>query len=98
MSNIKPLGDRVLVAPKDPKDEMLSKSGIIIPDSADKEKPHQGTVLAVGSGKYDDGVLIPMTVKVGDNVIFSKYSPDEIKVDDKEYYLISESNILAVIE
>lgn len=98
MSNIKPLGDRVLVTPKDPKDEMLSKSGIIIPDSADKEKPHQGKVIAVGPGKYDDGVLVPMTVKVGDNVIFSKYSPDEIKIDDKEYFLISESNILAVIE
>ncbi len=98
MSNIKPLGDRVLVAPRDPSEESVSKSGIIIPETIDKEKPHQGKVLAVGPGKYDDGVLVPMTVKVGDNVIFSKYSPDEIKVDDKEYYLISESSILAVIE
>ena len=96
---IRPLADRVLVEPLNCDDETLTKSGIIIPDTVDKEKPHQGKVLAVGSGKYnEDGDLIPMTVKVGDKVVFSKYSPDEIKLKDKEYYIISESNILAVLE
>lgn len=98
MSNLRPLGDRCLVEPIDAKDEALTKSGIIIPETVDKEKPHQGKVIAVGPGKYDDGVLVPMTVKVGDTVIFSKYSPDEIKMGDKEYYILSESNILAIVE
>ncbi|HEY4506198.1 MAG TPA: co-chaperone GroES [Candidatus Paceibacterota bacterium] len=95
---LRPLADRVLVEPLNRDDETLTKSGIIIPETVDKEKPYQGKVLAVGPGKYEDGKLTPMTVRVGDKVVFSKYSPDEIKINDKEYYIISESSILAVLE
>lgn len=95
--NIKPLGDRVLVEPL--AKEEKTKSGIIIPDTANGERPEQGTVIAVGEGKMtDDGILLPMKVKKGQKVIFSKYGPDEIKVDGKEYLVVSESNILAIIE
>ncbi|HEY4493053.1 MAG TPA: co-chaperone GroES [Candidatus Paceibacterota bacterium] len=95
---VMPLGDRVLVLPLD-KNEKTSASGIIIPETIDKERPDTGTVVAVGPGKYnEDGELMPMSVKVGDKVIFSKYGPDEIKISDKEYYVISESNILAIID
>ena len=95
---VTPLGDRVLVLPLD-KNEAMSKSGIIIPETVDKERPDKGKVVAVGPGKRnDDGKLIPVSVKIGQTVIFSKYGPDEIKIADKEYYVISESNILAIIE
>lgn len=96
--NIKPLADRVLV---EPLDENANKTagGIIIPDTASKERSEQGKVVAVGVGKRgDDGKLIPLAVKKGDKIIFSKYGPDEIKVDGKEYFIISEANILAIIE
>lgn len=77
----------------------VSASGIIIPDSAKKEKPEQGVVIAVGNGKWnEDGeVRIAMEVKVGDRVVFSKYGYDEVKMDDKEYFIVSETNILAVL-
>jgi len=97
-NNIIPLGDRVLVKPIS-KDEKKSASGIIIPETIDKEKPEKGMVIAVGDGRVtDDGKVIPVNVKKGDIVIFSKYGPDEIKVDEEEYYILSESNILAVIK
>ena len=98
-STIIPLGDRVLVKPI-PKDEgKKTASGIIIPETVDKEKPEQGKVVAVGEGRMtDDGKIIPMRVKKGDVVIFSKYGPDEIKVDGEEYYILSESSILAIIK
>jgi len=87
----------VLVKPAS-EDEKKSESGIIIPETIDKEKPQQGKVVAVGVGRVsDDGKVIPMNVKKDDVVIFSKYGPDEIKVDGEEYYILSESNILAVI-
>lgn len=95
-----PLGDRVLVRPLST-DELHSKtiSGIIIPETVDKEKPEQGMVMAVGEGKYNDsGVLIPMRVHKGDRVVFSKYSPNEIKLEGKEYYILDESSILAIIK
>lgn len=96
--NIKPLGDRVLVAPLDDSSEK-TKSGIIIPDTVSKEKSEQGKVIAVGEGRRtDDGKLIPMSVKKGQTILFSKYGPDEVKVDGKEYFIISESNILAILE
>jgi len=96
-NNITPLGDRVLVKPV-LADEKKSASGIIIPDTIDKEKPEQGKVIAVGDGRQTpDGKVIPVRVKKGDVVIFSKYGPDEIKVDGEEYYILSESNILAII-
>ena len=98
-SNIIPLGDRVLVKPAQKDEGKKTASGIIIPETIDKEKPEQGKVVAVGEGRMtDDGSVIPMRVKKGDTVIFSKYGPDEIKVDGEEYYILSESSILAVIK
>lgn len=95
--SIQPIGDRVVVRPKN-KDEMSkSPSGIIIPESATKEKPENGLVVAVGTGKYENGAHVPMTVSVGDTVLFSKYGFDEVKIDGDEYYILSESNILAII-
>jgi chaperonin GroES len=97
-SNIRPLGDRVLVKPIDELEGKMTSSGIIIPDTVDREKPEKGTVIAVGEGRRtDNGVVLPMSVKVGDKVLFSKYGPDEVKVGDEEYYIIGESSILAVI-
>lgn len=93
-----PLGDRIVVAPAEKEGEKKLASGIIIPETADKEKPMQGTVIAVGPGKFDDGVRVPMQVKVGDKVLFSKYGYDEVKVDGEEYYILAESNILAIIK
>ena len=88
--NIKPLADRVLVEPLEA--ETKTASGIIIPDSA-KEKPQQGVVIAVGAGKKDE----PMTVKVGDKVLYGKYSGNEISVDGKKYLIMHESYIFAII-
>lgn len=98
--NIKPLGDRCVVRPLTDKEAgTVSASGIIIPDSVSKEKPEQGIIVAVGAGKWDeDGEKrIPLEVKVGDRVVFSKYGYDEVKVDDQEYYIVSESSILAIL-
>lgn len=93
---ISPLGDRVVVRPIE-KEEKVSASGIIIPDTADKEKPMKGKVVAVGPGKYDEDTLVPMQVKVGQTVLFSKYGYDEVKVEGVEYYILSESQVLAVL-
>ncbi|OHA58464.1 MAG: co-chaperone GroES [Candidatus Vogelbacteria bacterium RIFOXYD1_FULL_44_32] len=94
---LQPLGDRVLIE-IDKANEKTSASGIIIPDTVGKERPEQGTVIAVGAGRYDDGQIVPLRVKKGDQVIFTKYGPDEIKIDGEEYLIVSESNILAIIE
>ncbi len=94
---ITPLGDRVLVRQIDELD-VKKNSGIFIPDSIKKEKPEEGEVIAVGTGKYIDGELMPLTVKVGDTVLFSKYGYDEIKVDDVDYIILKEENILAIIK
>jgi len=97
-NKIIPLGDRVLVAPIS-SDSKKTASGIIIPETVDKEKPEQGRVVAVGDGRVtDEGKIIPIKVKKGDVIVFSKYGPDEVKVDGEEYYIISESNILAVVK
>ena len=94
---LKPLHDNVVVKPLG--EEETTKSGIVLPDTADKEKPERGEVLFVGPGKrLENGNLSPMNVKIGDKVIFKKYSPDEIKIDDQEYLLISENDILAILE
>ena len=94
---IVPLGDRVLVKPMEK--EKKTKSGIIIPDTVDKERPEMGKVVAVGEGKItDEGKVIPVKVKVGNTVLFTKYGPDEVKIDDEEYLIVSESNILAIIK
>lgn len=95
---IQPLGDRVLVRPE-AADVEKTVSGIIIPDTARKEKPERGEVVAVGEGKRTErGDLIPPRVKVGDTVVFSKYGFDEIKLHDTEYYILAESNILAIVK
>jgi chaperonin GroES len=94
--SLSPLSDRVVVRPLKKSEERMV-GGIIIPDTVSKEKPERGTVVAAGPGRYDDGALIPMTLSVGDEVIFSKYGFEEVKIDGEEYYIISESNVLAVI-
>ncbi|XOB46875.1 MAG: co-chaperone GroES [Candidatus Nealsonbacteria bacterium] len=95
--NIKPLSDHVLIEPI--KEEERTKSGILLPETADKEKPEQGEVIAVGPGKRNDsGNIIPMEIKVGQKVLFTKYGPNEIKVDGKEYLIAKQEDILAIIE
>ncbi|OGV67482.1 MAG: co-chaperone GroES [Lentisphaerae bacterium RIFOXYA12_FULL_48_11] len=92
---IKPLRDRVLVQPVEAE---LKKGGIIIPDAA-KEKPQEGVVIAVGPGKRDkDGKIVPMEVKKGDKILMPKYGGSDVKIDDKEYKIISEEDIVAIIE
>lgn len=94
--NIKPLGDRVVV--KALEQEERTKSGIVLPDTA-KEKPQQGMVMAVGTGKVlDNGQKVPLEVKEGDKVIFSKYAGTEVKVEDVEYLILRESDILAIVK
>ncbi|OHA47900.1 MAG: co-chaperone GroES [Candidatus Terrybacteria bacterium RIFCSPHIGHO2_01_FULL_48_17] len=93
---IKPLGDRVVLEAVT--EEQKTKSGIYLPDTADKEKPEQGKVVAVGPGKMEEGKRIPLEVKVGDTVLFTKYGPNEVKVDNKEYLIAREEDILAVLE
>lgn len=95
--SIKPLGDRVLVEFIDDQKEQR-KGGIIIPDAA-KEKPQEGKVIEVGPGKMtDEGTRIPMNVKKGQRVLMPKYGGSEIKVEDKEYQIVREEDILAIIE
>jgi len=96
--NVTPLADRVVVRPLRA-DEIGTKraSGIIIPETVDKERPEQAEIVAVGPGKYEDGKLVPMRVKVGDRVVFSKYGYDEIKIEGEEYLILKEDNILAII-
>jgi chaperonin GroES len=93
---LQPLGDRVIVKPVS-KEEKTTSFGIIIPESADKERPAKGTVVAVGPGKTEDGTVLPMNVKVGQEILFSKYGYDEVKIDGQEYYILSESSVLAII-
>lgn len=94
--NLTPLGDRLIVKPKS--QEEKTASGIILPDSA-KEKPQEGEVVAAGEGKLtDEGKRLPMHVKVGDKVIYGKYSGTEVKIDGEEYLIVSEKDILAIIK
>ncbi len=93
---IKPLEDRILVQPLDA--EQTTQSGLVIPDTA-KEKPQEGKVLAVGPGRFDDdGDRIPMDVKVGDVVVYSKYGGTEIKYSGEEYLILSARDVLAIVE
>ena len=93
---LKPLGDRVVVKPS--AREEMTKSGIVLPDTA-KEKPMEGTILAAGPGKIlEDGKREPMDVKVGDRVLYAKYAGTEFKVDAEEYLIVSQTDILAVVE
>jgi len=94
---IKPIRDHILIEPI--KEEEKTKAGIFLPDTVSKEKSEQGKVIAIGQGKKtDDGKIIPLSIKPGDTVLFSKYGPTEIKVDGKEYLIATESDILAIIE
>ena len=95
--NIKPISDHILIEPI--KEEEKTKGGILLPETADKERPEQGKVIAVGPGrKTSSGKIIPLDIKVGQKVLFTKYGPHEIKVDDKEYLIAKEEDILAIIE
>ena len=97
--NIIPLGDRVLVQAVLEGEGKKTASGIIIPETVDKEKPEVGKVVAVGEGRMnDEGKVVPIRVKKGDTVLFSKFGPDEIKVDGEKYLILNESSILAIIK
>jgi chaperonin GroES len=97
MQNIKPLSNHIFIEPVE--EEKTTDSGIVIPETAEKEKPIKGKVVAVGPGKLNEkGERIPMSVKVGDLVLFKKYGPDEIEIGDKKYLVGEEEDILAIIE
>ncbi len=93
---IQPLGDRVLVKPQEAKE--TKRGGIIIPDSA-KEKPQEGLVVATGKGKTtEDGKVLPMDVKAGDKILYGKYSGSEIKLDDEDYLIMHQDDILGILK
>lgn len=93
---LEPIGDRVVVHGLS--QEEVTKSGIVLPDTAKEEKPEQGEIIAVGPGKLlENGQRAPLAVKVGDKVVFKKYGPDEVKIDGEEYLILSEEDILAKI-
>ena len=91
---LKPLEDRIVVKPSE--EEQTTSSGIVIPDTA-KEKPQEGTVVAVGPGRFEDGARVPLDVAVGDKVIYSKYGGTEVKVEGDEYLVLSARDVLAVL-
>ncbi|MFA6572045.1 MAG: co-chaperone GroES [Bacteroidota bacterium] len=94
--NLQPLHDRIIVKPAEAAE--VSKGGIIIPDTA-KEKPQQGTIIAIGTGKVaDDGKIVPMTVKAGDTILYGKYSGTEVNIDGEEHLIMRESDIFAIIK
>ncbi len=93
--NLKPLGDRLVVEPKER--EQTTASGLVLPETA-KEKPQEGEVIAVGPGRLDDaGNRVPMEVAVGDTVLYAKYGGTEVKVDDKKLLILKESDVLAIV-
>lgn len=93
---LNPLGSKVVLQPLEK--EKVTQSGIVIPDTADKAKPMQGTVISVGPGALDEkGVRVPMTLKTGDQVLFKKYGPDEFEIDGQKYLVADEADILAII-
>ena len=92
--NLQPLEDRIVVRPSE--SEETTASGLVIPDTA-KEKPQQGEIVAVGPGRFDEGKRVPMDVKVGDKVLYGKYSGTEVTLDGDQYLILRESDVLAVI-
>ena len=92
---LRPLGDKLVVKVKE--EETKTSSGIVLPDSA-QEKPQQGEVIAVGSGEVIDGKKVPLDVRVGDQVIYSKYSGNEVKVEGEQFLIIKQSDVLAIVE
>ncbi len=97
MATLRPLHDHIIV--KAISDEATTKSGIVLPETADKQRSEKGEVIAIGPGKMTDaGKRLDMSVKKGDKVIFKKYAPDQVKIDKEEFLIIGESDVLAVIE
>ncbi len=95
--NLKPLNDHLIVKPLSR--EAVTKSGIFLPETADKERPEQGEVIAIGTGRLlENGNLVPMSVKVGDKIVFKKYSPDEIKIDNQDFLVLRDGDVIAIIE
>lgn len=95
--NIKPLADHILIEPISLEEK--TKTGILLPETAEKERPEKGKVIAVGPGKKTSaGKIIPLSVEKGDIVLFTKYGPNEIKINDKEYLIAKEEDILAILE
>ena len=94
-TKLRPLGDRVVIRPT-PREEM-TKTGIVLPDTA-KEKPQEGEIVAVGPGRFDDGKREPMDVQQGQKVLYAKYAGTEFKVDGEEFLIVSQKDILAVVE
>ena len=95
-SKIRPLSDRVVVEPREV--ETTTAGGIVIPDTADKDKPIRGTIVAIGNGRYVDGKMQPLQVKVGDQVLFGKYAGTNIKLDTRELLVMREEDIMGVLE
>lgn len=94
--NLQPLNDHIFIEPIG--EEKTTKSGIVLPDTAEKEKPIRGKIVAAGPGRLNEkGERVPMSVKVGDTVLFKKYGPDELEVDGKKYLVGEEADILAII-
>lgn len=94
---LRPLSDHIIIEPM--AQEEMTKSGIVLPGTINKEKPQEGTVIAVGEGKLNEkGERTPMSVKKGDKVLFSKYSPQEVKVGEKEYLIVREDDVIAIVE
>ncbi len=97
MTSIKPLNNNLFLEAIE--EEKTTESGIVLPDTSEKERPVRGRVVAAGPGsKNDQGQVIPMTVKVGDIVFFKQYGPDEVEINDKRYLVVQESDILAIVE
>ncbi len=93
--HLRPISDHMVIELIE--EGSTTAAGIVLPDTA-KDKPERGKVLSVGPGKMDDGALVPMEVKTGDTVLFKKYAPDEFKIDGKKVYIISASDVMAIIE
>ena len=93
-TKVQPLADRVVIRALEETEQM--RGGLYIPDTA-KEKPQQGEIIAIGPGKYEDGKLVPMSVKVGDKVLYGKYSGTEVTIDNENYLILREADVLAVI-
>jgi chaperonin GroES len=93
-SKVAPLADRVVIKALEETEQM--RGGLYIPDTA-KEKPQQGEIIAVGPGRYEDGKLVPMSVKVGDKVLYGKYSGTEVTIETEQYLILRESDVLAVV-
>jgi chaperonin GroES len=94
---LQPLSDHIIIEPQ--KQEVKTKSGIVLPDTVAKEKPQEGKVTAVGPGRVlENGTHAKMQVKMGDRVLFTKYSPTEVKIDGKEYFVIKEEDVMAIIK